>query len=161
MHTMTRYASFNTQIEVMGKARTVYFHRGDLIYSLPDPKDSTENANHHASGKRTELCTEDLCVAQIVDCCVFECTVPEQEEHHKCGVLRVRWLYNQSGVDELYDKFKVPHVQQVNQVHKMKFEAHEVSGRRNRCHTLSISGMDEADLSSATHYDPEQRVYTE
>lgn len=89
---MTMHGSFNTQIELGGKQKTVAFHRGDLIYTLPDPRYLDENKDQITSARRTELSTKDMWIAQITDCCVFKTTDVEQGGETNLGVLRVRWL---------------------------------------------------------------------
>ena len=126
---MSVHASFSTQIEVMGKVKTIQFRRGDLIYTLPDPAYLEENGDEDCSLTRIELSTEDLWIAQIADCCVLNTTsaaTTSAEETSNLDILRVRWLYSQNHVLELNDQHTVLHAQYVNQVQKMAFEKHEV-----------------------------------
>jgi hypothetical protein len=124
---MTKHASFNCQLEVRGRERTVCFHRGDLIYTLPDPEGlDVVKHDKDLSGKRAGLRTKDLCVAQIADCCVLKTTAPEEGGTPNFGFLRVRWLYSQGNVQKLHDRLKVPHSQRVGRVRRMSFESHEV-----------------------------------
>lgn len=123
---MKKHASFGTEIEINGKARTVQFRRGDFIYTLPDPKDLEAKHDQNVNGKRAELRTKDLCVAQIADCCTLRKTAHEEGGASDLGVLRVRWLYSQGDVQKLYDRLEVPHSQHVGRVRRMSFESREV-----------------------------------
>lgn len=121
---MSMQASYKAQIEIKGKIKFVQFNRGDLIYTLPDPRDLEKNEDGNTSTTRTELSTEDMWVAQIADCCVLKATSSGGTSN--LGILRVRWLYNQKQASELNQGRAVLHGQYVNQVEKMQFEKHEV-----------------------------------
>ena len=121
------HASFNAQVELRGKETTVAFHRGDLIYTLPDPLYLEENKDQNTSARRTELCTQDMWIAQIADCCVLKTTDPESGEESNLGVLRVRWLYSRRHVTELNDQFGSLHSNYIKPIKSMKFGKYEVS----------------------------------
>ena len=135
--------------------QTTAFHRGDLIYTLPDPNYLAENHDRTVSDTRTELTTDDMWIAHIVDCCTLKTISPEGQNN--LGILRVRWLYSQSHVLALNEQHTVLHAQYVNKVAKMTFRKHEVGGN---CYSLVSSALKADHPGDASNPFPESREST-